>query len=246
MSVPTPDHIGLSIGVTGHRGPPKLPKESEAPLRATINRILSAVIAMAPNSQTNQISYSPREFIIMSSLAEGSDRIVAEAGLAAGFRLEVILPLRRAEYACDFEIPKSRLAFERLLDRASAIFELNGTADDRSRAYLAAGFAMLEKIDILITIWDGKEASGIGGTEQIVNKALAKGIIVVWVEPTKPDALKISVISAEDNQVANARSVTDKFKFFPADESTVASEIKKVIQRRNITLGHESSKRKSK
>ena len=82
--------------------PPKLPEESEAPLRAHIDRILAAIAATA--RKTNATS----ALVIVSSLAEGSDRIVAAAGLAAGYALQVILPFARAEYERDFETPMSR------------------------------------------------------------------------------------------------------------------------------------------
>jgi hypothetical protein len=97
-----PSSPGLRIGVSGHRVPPKLPEESEAPLRALIDRILAAIVDTVRKANT------ARAFSIVSSLAEGSDRIVAAAGLAAGLALQVVLPFNRAEYARDFETPTSR------------------------------------------------------------------------------------------------------------------------------------------
>ncbi len=76
-----PSSPGLRIGVSGHRVPPKLPEESEAPLRALIDRILAAIVDTARGANTASA------FFIVSSLAEGSDRIVAAAGLAAGLGL---------------------------------------------------------------------------------------------------------------------------------------------------------------
>ena len=53
------------------------------------------------------------------------------------------------------------------------MFELAGDAGERPQAYKAAGLFMLTKIDLLIAIWDGEHAAGIGGTAQIVERALA-------------------------------------------------------------------------
>ena len=72
------------------------------------------------------------------------------------------------------------------------MFELDGAADERPRAYEAAGLFMLANIDVLIAIWDGEVAAGIGGTAQIVERAVADGIAVVWIEPNHPDAMQIS------------------------------------------------------
>src|SRR5580698_10770442 len=86
---PVPSSPSLRIGVSGHRLPPKLPEESEAPLRSHLDRILAAIAATVRKATT------ATALVIVSSLAEGSDRIVAEAGLAAGFVLQVVLPFRR-------------------------------------------------------------------------------------------------------------------------------------------------------
>ena len=181
-----PSSPSLRIGVSGHRVPPKLPEESEAPLRAHIDRILAAIAATARKANTASA------LVIVSSLAEGSDRIVAAAGLAAGFALQAVLPFEKAEYERDFETQMSRREFEELLARACDVFELDGDADERPRAYEAAGLFMLANIDVLVAIWDGEVAAGIGGTAQIVERAIAEGIAVVWIEPNHPNAMQIS------------------------------------------------------
>jgi hypothetical protein len=197
-----------------------LPEESEAPLRAHIDRILAAVVAAARKVNT------ATELIIVSSLAEGSDRIVAAAGLAAGFALQAVLPFARAEYARDFETPMSRSEFEELLVRACDVFELDGGADERPRAYEAAGLFMLANIDLLIAIWDGAVAAGIGGTAQIIERAVADGIAVVWIEPTHPNAMQISRPSAVGPAGARAGL---KSTFHPADVPTIARAVEEIL-----------------
>ena len=181
-----PSSPGLRIGVSGHRVPPKLPEESEAPLRALVDRTLAAIAVTARKANTASA------LVIVSSLAEGSDRIVAAAGLAAGFALQAVLPFEKAEYERDFETPMSRSEFEELLGRACDVFELDGAADERPRAYEAAGLFMLANIDVLVAIWDGGVAAGIGGTAQMVERAIADGIAVVWIEPSHPNVMQVS------------------------------------------------------
>jgi hypothetical protein len=205
----------LRIGITGHRAPPKLPEQSEAPLRNQIDRLFATFIAT--------MGKGGKDFIIVSSLAEGSDRIVSEAGLAAGFRLEAVLPFNRSEYMRDFETEASRREFEQLLARASDVFELDGASGERPRAYEAAGLFMLANIDLLIAIWDGQPAAGIGGTEEIVNRAIADGSMVVWIEPIHPHAIKVS--SPTD------AGTKPKINFHPADVLAVAQIVKKIIAR---------------
>jgi hypothetical protein len=200
--VPFSPSIRLRIGVSGHRLPPKLPTEAEAPLRARLDRILATIIDAA-RSQEGEFPWSHAdnarsEFVLVSSLAEGADRLVAEAGLAAGYSLEAVLPFARAEYSIDFATPDSRSTFEQLLGRASAVFELDGVAEERVRAYQAAGFIMLSNVDLLIAIWDGDEAAGVGGTAQIVSRAIADGIPVIRLDPHRPDVMEIAWPQADD------------------------------------------------
>jgi hypothetical protein len=216
-----PSSPGLRIGVSGHRVPPKLPEESEAPLRAHIDRILAAMAAAARQAD------AATELVTVSSLAEGSDRIVAAAGLAAGFALQVVLPFNRAEYALDFKTEASRREFEGLLGRACDVFELGGDADERPRAYEAAGLFMLANIDVLIAIWDGEVADGVGGTAQIVEHAIGDGIVVVWIEPNRPDAMQISRPGAGAAPAGSTASVKNAFR--PGDMATMARAIEKIL-----------------
>ena len=216
-----PSSPGLRIGVSGHRVPPKLPEESEAPLRALVDRTLAAIAATARKANTAST------LIIVSSLAEGSDRIVAAAGLAAGFALQAVLPFEKAEYERDFETPMSRSEFEELLGRACDVFELDGAADERPRAYEAAGLFMLANIDVLVAIWDGGVAAGIGGTAQIVERAIADGIAVVWIEPSHPNAMQISW---PGSGAAPARATAGlKNTFHPADVPTIARAVEDIL-----------------
>jgi hypothetical protein len=236
-------HKRLCVGVSGHRAPPKLPAQSEDPLRNTIDRLLSVIVdtvrqvenagAIWPGDEPVPDS-EPffRERVtglaIVSSLAEGSDRIVAEAGLAAGFELEVILPFSRAEYGNDFETPASRARFEHLLAQASTVFELSSNADERPAAYEAAGLFMLAKLDLLIAIWDGGRAAGIGGTAQIVGRTMADGIPIMRIDPADPDAMQMSWREAGSLPTPYADApLNDSFR--PADEETIALVIKQIL-----------------
>ncbi len=222
--------------------PPKLPHESEKPLRAVLDRILAAIIETARSaesdfgaaqsanakSEKSKSENAKSEFVIVSALAEGSDRIVAEAGLAAGCTLEAVLPFARAEYARDFVTPQSRAAFEQLLGTAKAVFELDGAADERGRAYEAAGFVMLANTDLLIAIWDGEDAAGAGGTAQVVSRAIADGIPVIRLDPRNPGAMEISWSQPGDLLPAHAY-MQQRHTFRPADEATVGLVVQDIL-----------------
>jgi hypothetical protein len=126
---------------------------------------------------------------VISPLAEGSDRFVAEEAVKLGFELQCPLPFPRKEYERDFTAPESRKHFHDLLQQATAVLELDGSRESsqtENHAYENVGRAVLRHSDLLIAIWDGERAEGRGGTAQIVKEAVQLGIPVIWVRSETP------------------------------------------------------------
>lgn len=189
-------HVRLRIGVTGHRPGPKLPDDAQPVIAETLERIFSAIsdsLTQASGGERWAFGKEPAELAVVSALAEGADRLVAEAGLAAGASLEVVLPLPKDEYAEDFETPESKSAFAQLLSRAGSVFALDRpkSALSRKRGYEAAGLVMLAHADLVIAIWDEGEAAGIGGTGAIVEQAVSEGAPVLVIKPTAPREVRL-------------------------------------------------------
>src|SRR5690242_10610256 len=96
----------LRIGVTGHRIGTKFSAAAAAEAQKTIGRVLADMARLSRETVLREgwaFADSTPVLSIVSSLAEGSDRVVADAGLAAGLALNVILPFPRADYRRDFE-----------------------------------------------------------------------------------------------------------------------------------------------
>src|SRR5260370_38471905 len=70
--------------------------------------------------------YPATPFCLLSPLAEGAARLVAEVALLPeiGVRLIAPLPMRKAMYEVDFGDPNSRAEFNRLLEQADRWFEI--------------------------------------------------------------------------------------------------------------------------
>ncbi len=130
---------------------------------------------------------------VITSLAEGADRIVAEEGLASGYSLHCALPFCPREYEKDFQTEGSRHNFRFLLSLAGSVQVLMDTfsADQRAMAYAKAGQEVLKNSDILIAIWDGNPEQGLGGTAQIVREAMSSGIPVVWINAHRPHEVRL-------------------------------------------------------
>ena len=200
---PPKPRLALTIGVTGHRlsrAPSPDETAASAPRRfdvAAVAAALQAVFAVAARgvaaidaAAKAGFSDAPPVITLISSLAEGADRIAAHAALAAGWALDVALPCPQPIYARTFVENGSREEFETLLGRARATLILplpggeSAPTDQRlPAAFEAAGLTMLAQSDILVAVWDGLPADGRGGTGQIVEEAARRGAPIVVVDP---------------------------------------------------------------
>lgn len=117
---------------------------------------------------------------VLSNLAEGADRLVAELVLARpGARLEAVLPLPVEVYIGDFVSADSRRRFTELVDEASSVTVVQQVPGEaRDTAYERAGRAIVDASDVLVALWDGEPARGRGGTADIVQYALDHDVLV--------------------------------------------------------------------
>ena len=149
----------LRIGISGHR-PPRVTSALPG---------LTSEISKAIEYVTQKLAVrSDIPLTVVSSLAEGADRIVAGQVLAReGARLEVVLPLAAEEYLNDFGSDESKADFERLLARDDN-YDVVRTATSREHAYELAGLTVVDRSDVMIVVWDGETSGGRGGTAEIL------------------------------------------------------------------------------
>jgi hypothetical protein len=163
----------LLIGVTSHRDLVGGELESIRGRIRTLFEHLSGEFPQMP-------------LVVLSSLAEGGDQLVAEEALGAGARLIAALPMARAEYARDFSDSAARSRFESLCDAADIVVEVPhlagstlGAGEDspeghaRDAHYAEAGVYVSDHCHLLLAIWDGKSSASFGGTAQIVRYHLS-------------------------------------------------------------------------
>jgi hypothetical protein len=156
----------LRIGVTGHR------------VLVEVTRVLEGVDAALDRIEA---AFPGRPPVVVSCLAEGADRLVAEAVLRwPGARLVAVLPMPRGELVADFATAESLAEFEGLLGRAAEVVELPALAR-RDECYAAANKWMLGGVEVLVAVWDGAEARGLGGTAEVVAQARASHLPLAWI-----------------------------------------------------------------
>ena len=100
----------------------------------------------------------------------------------------------RGEHEKDFTDEVSVKRYREMLSEATAVFELSGSRNKRAlenESYRAVGRMVLNQSDVIIAIWDGKDARGKGGTGQIVKEALLLEIPVVWIDSAPTHAMRV-------------------------------------------------------
>ncbi len=164
----------VRIGVTGHR---KLADEQL--LRNSLQKVLSRIDKI--------LSQTPHTIAIISSLAEGADRLVAKEVLDLPLSgdmekpyLEAVLPLPESDYIRDFETQESKDEFKAFLAKARSIRTLE-KLEPRAASYEKGGHYVVENCDVLIAIWNGKAAAGQGGTAEIVEYARSLRKHIFWI-----------------------------------------------------------------
>jgi len=116
----------------------------------------------------------------ISSLAIGADQLFADVVLLSGGLLEVVIPF--AGYDHTFSEGHDREEYLRLLVNASnqEVLERHGSDEE---AYLASGQRVVDRSDLLLAVWDGLPAAGLGGTGDVVSYALQREKKTIHLNP---------------------------------------------------------------
>jgi hypothetical protein len=190
----------VRVAVTGHR-PPKINLTNEAGIGRSVHQVLSEVLSIAQGiavSESSAYAAGKPALHVISSLAEGADRIVAQEGIRLHASLQISLPAHRDEYRKDFSTAASAAEFDSLLSRSSNVFELDGNRIGEwldPSAYAAAGHVAIGHCDFLLAIWDGAPGEE-GGTAQLVREALRAAIPVVRIDVNNPAIVEFSPVGS--------------------------------------------------
>ena len=153
----------LTIGVTGHRD---LLADEVPALKKKVRDFFLQL----------QSDFPDLDLQLITPLAEGSDRLVADVALELGVGLIVPLPMPQADYEQDFSSSAAVDAFRDSLKNARIIHlrslgkspgdSLN--LEDRKRQYAQMGVFISNHSQVLLALWDGKSSPEVGGTASVV------------------------------------------------------------------------------
>ena len=154
----------LTIGITGHRD---LVAEEVPALKEIVRDYFLQLRSDFPDLDLQ----------LITPLAEGSDRLVADVALELGVELIVPLPMPQADYEQDFSSTIAVDAFRASLENARVIHlrtlpeavGLSVTEENRVRQYAQLGIFISNHSQVLLALWDGKPSAAVGGTASVVN-----------------------------------------------------------------------------
>ncbi|MDB6164255.1 MAG: hypothetical protein JWL98_1687, partial [Xanthomonadaceae bacterium] len=156
----------LVVGVTGHRNL----RETDLPqLQAQVETFFADLHARYPGLPIS----------VLSSLAEGSDQLVAQVALDLGLRVVAPLPMSAESYRDDFTHQAALERFEAQRQRAQCVVLSVVPGNDtaavskpgpmRDVQYAQAGIFISSHCHILLALWDGRPSDLLGGTAQVVD-----------------------------------------------------------------------------
>ena len=207
--------VRVRIGAVGHR---ELPDPSLA--RIGTQKILTTI--------DGRLKETPHYFEVISSLAEGADRVIADTIVSResapggeSNRLYALLPLPEEEYIKDFPLEESRSQFRSMLRAALVRDEL--PLRQRPDAYQQAAEEVVKRSDVLIVLWDGKPERGIGGTAETVEYARQNGHPMFWIHSETGE------IQFEDPQHHFEKSLSHVADYYSEDLSGFETHLKNEI-----------------
>ncbi|MBQ0855593.1 hypothetical protein J8N05_46380 (plasmid) [Streptomyces sp. BH-SS-21] len=148
------------IGVTGHRA---IPVAALPSVRSGIRRQLSDGGVRA-----------------ISSLAAGADQLFADIALDSGIPVTAVIPGMDHEAHLDDDAARS--VYRRILSSCADRVDLP-LEPTHEQAYFAAGRWIVDHCDLLVAVWDGRPARGLGGTGDVVAYAHRQGVPVAIMWP---------------------------------------------------------------
>lgn len=169
----------LTVGVTGHR---RLAASAVEPLQRSIELILSELAKHARSVAADHpevFANAEPQLAVLSGLAIGADQIGAAVALEQGWSLDAVLPFAVEEYERDFD-DEAAESFRDLLGQTRHSWSAPSTREQGDQAYALAGQVTAAQSDLIIAVWDGDEAHGLGGTGDVVDYAIRRGVPVIW------------------------------------------------------------------
>jgi hypothetical protein len=159
-----PKDLITRVGITGHQelGGSNKAKQVQEALEQIIRQYRGSLIAV-------------------SSLAAGADQLFARVMVDYGARLDAVIPFQG--YEGTFTTATTRAMYFSLIKQAATVTILPRAGSDEE-CFFNAGKTVVARSDVLIAVWNGRPARGLGGTADVVRFARdQQRIEIKWINP---------------------------------------------------------------
>ncbi len=205
------EKLYVTIGVTGHR---IINRKYEESIKEILRREIKSLKNNCPNC----------DFVMLNSLAEGSDLICAEIAKEFGIKLIAVLPMPIEEYEKDFSAEGKKL-FNDMLSNAWKTVYTKSETGIRDDMYRSAGLYVADHSHILFALWDGKDGSenGCGAADMVFHlkhDRISSSILHIKTPRESEDFEPSSVlIESEPGLLKKILADTNEFNGDASDES---------------------------
>ena len=152
------------IGVVGHRN---IVEESKEDARHHFEKILKRY----------KIKYPNTPILVVTSLAEGADQLIAEIAIKIeGVFLGVLIPMGIEKYLETFSSDSARQEFNKFCSKALFVRDTSTDMvfENNSDAFRNNTRELSNNADLLIALWDGIASNQVGGTSDTLYYKLKK------------------------------------------------------------------------
>jgi len=160
--------IPLTVGLIGHR---KLPPHELDGLVAEFDDFIAGLLG--------SLRHTP--ILLLTSLAEGADRIALRSRFRDSITICAVLPFQLEDYRNDFQGAVSVQDFEQSLNSVDEWIEPFSSESkniQRNLDYRKCANWISERSNILVAIWNGKFNDEPGGTSDTINHRREKNELV--------------------------------------------------------------------
>jgi hypothetical protein len=191
----------IRIGAIGHRN---IESDVREKIVRTVKEILNLVRQASQEALTQENIKEQfvegLDLVVVSPLAEGADRLIAQAGLDQNFRLGAILPFEVRDYEATFDLGDRDAAigvFHKLLGAAAlpdghGILVLDGDStegEQRDASFMRCANTVTRRSDMLIAILS--ESRWNSQTGKSVRRAIDMGVPVIFIDPMLPESFDL-------------------------------------------------------
>lgn len=157
-----------TAGISGHR---VLSESVTHYVKDGLHNLLSQIATRDPLD-------SPSQLVGYSCLAIGADQLFAQTVLDLGGDIIAVIP------STGYEQTFTRVelgGYRGLLEQCREVIELPFARPDEE-AFMAAGEELVQRCELLVAVWDGRPAVGLGGTGDVVSlaRSLGRETHVIW------------------------------------------------------------------